>query len=109
VYDGLLYVLYDRGTLSCFDARTGEPVSEKQRLGPTAFTASPWAYGGKVFCLGEDGDTVVVRAGRDFKVLGKNSLDEMALATPAVAGGSLFVRTQSRLYCLRRDEMRGEK
>jgi outer membrane protein assembly factor BamB len=109
VYGDFLYVLYDRGLLSCFDARTGEPVYEKQRLGPGAFTASPWAYGGKVFCLSEDGDTVVVRAGRDFKVLGKNRLDEMALATPALAGGSLFLRTQSKLYCLRQDRTPGPR
>jgi outer membrane protein assembly factor BamB len=102
VYDGLLYVLYDRGSLSCYEAKTGKPVYEKQRLGATAFTASPWAYHGKVFCLSEDGDAFVVRAGRDFKVLGRNRLDEMSLATPATAGGSLFVRTASKLYCLRK-------
>jgi outer membrane protein assembly factor BamB len=100
-YDGFVYVLYDRGFLSCYEAQTGKPVYEKQRLGATAFTASPWAYNGKVFCLSEDGDTFVVRAGRDFKVLGRNRLDEMTLATPATAGGSLFVRTASKLYCLR--------
>jgi outer membrane protein assembly factor BamB len=109
VYDGLLYVLYDRGFLSCYDARTGELVYEKKRLGSGAFTASPWGYGGNVFCLSEDGDTFVIRAGRDFKVLGKNGLDVMTLATPAVAGGSLFVRTQSMLYCLRQGEARPEK
>ncbi len=109
VYDGLLYVLYDRGFLSCYDARTGERVYEKKRLGSGAFTASPWAYGGKIFCLSEDGDTFLIRAGRDFQVLGKNSLDEMALATPAMAGGSLFVRTQSKLYCLRQEEARPAK
>jgi outer membrane protein assembly factor BamB len=102
VYNGLVYVLYDRGMLSCYEAKTGKPVYEKQRLGATAFTASPWAYNGKVFCLSEDGDTFVVRAGRDFKVLGRNRLDDMALATPALAGGSLFVRTASKLYCLRK-------
>ena len=101
VDDGLLYVLYDRGFLSCYEAKTGKPVYETQRVGATAFTASPWAYHGKVFCLSEDGDTFVVRAGRDFKVLGRNRLDEMSLATPAAAGGSLFVRTASQLYCLR--------
>jgi outer membrane protein assembly factor BamB len=101
VHDDLLYVLLDRGFLSCYDARTGEVVYEKERLGPGAFTASPWTYGGKIFCLSEDGDTIVVEAGRKFKVLGKNSLDEMSMATPAMAGGSLFLRTQSSLYCLR--------
>jgi outer membrane protein assembly factor BamB len=89
--------------VSCFDAKTGEPVYEKKRLGggATAFTASPWAYDGKVFCLSEDGVTFVVQAGREFKVLGKNDLGEMCLASPALAGGRLFLRTQSKLYCLR--------
>jgi hypothetical protein len=101
-YGDYLYVLYDRGFLACYEAKTGKPVYDRQRLGPTAFTASPWAYNGKVFCLSEDGETVVVQAGPTFKVLGKNDLGEMCLATPALAGGSLFVRTQTRLYRLRK-------
>jgi outer membrane protein assembly factor BamB len=101
VYGDYLYVLYDRGMLSCYEAKTGKPVYEKQRLGAGAFTASPWAYGGKVFCLSEDGDTFVIQAGRDFKVLGRNRLEEMTLATPALAHGCLFLRTESKLYCLR--------
>jgi hypothetical protein len=52
--------------------------------------------------LSEDGDTFVVQAGPEFKLLGKNSLNEMALATPAVAGGSLILRTQSKLYRIAR-------
>lgn len=101
VYGDYLYILYDRGFLSCYEARTGKRVYERERLGPTAFTASPWAYGGKVFCLSEGGETVVVQAGRTFKVLGRNRLNEMCLASPALAGSSLFLRTQSKLYCLR--------
>jgi outer membrane protein assembly factor BamB len=97
-----LYVLYDRGFLGCYDARTGKEVYARQRLaGASAFTASPWAYGGKVFCLSEDGDTYVIQAGPNFKLLGKNPLDETCLATPALVGGGLLIRTESRLYCLR--------
>jgi outer membrane protein assembly factor BamB len=96
-YGDYLYVLYDMGFLSCYDARTGKALYEKQRLGGQ-FTASPWAYGGKVFCLSEDGDTYVIEAGPKFKRLGKNSLDEMCMATPAALRGSLLVRTLSRLY-----------
>jgi outer membrane protein assembly factor BamB len=108
-YGDYLYVLLDRGTLSCYDARTGEIVYEKERLGSNGFTASPWAYGGKIFCLSEDGVTVVVRAGKEFKILGKNNLDEMSMATPALVGGNLFLRTQSKLYCLRQGGAAGEK
>jgi outer membrane protein assembly factor BamB len=100
VYRGCLYVLHDRGFLACSDPATGKPVYGRQRISTdtATFTASPWAYNGKVFALSEDGDTYVIQAGPEFKVLGRNSLNEMALATPAVARGSVFVRTASKLY-----------
>ncbi len=59
-----------------------------------------------MFLLSEDGDTFVIKAGPTFKVLGKNSLNEMALASPAIAGGSLYIRTQSRLYKIARQVAR---
>ena len=92
--------MLDRGFLLCHDAKTGTQQYGRQRIAPEAgaFTASPWAYNGKVFVLSEDGDTFVIQAGPEFKLVGKNSLNEMALATPAVARGSLFLRTQSWLY-----------
>jgi outer membrane protein assembly factor BamB len=99
VYGDYLYVLYDMGQLSCYDARTGQLLYEKQRLGGQ-FTASPWAYGGKVFCLSEDGVTHVIEAGPKFKLLGKNNLDEMCMATPAAVRGRLLVRTLTTLYCI---------
>jgi outer membrane protein assembly factor BamB len=60
--------------------------------------SAPWAYNGKIFAMSEDGDTFVIQPGPEFKVVGKNSLDEMTLATPVVASGSLIVRTASKLY-----------
>jgi outer membrane protein assembly factor BamB len=100
VYDGLLYVLLDQGSLVAYDARTGEEVYGKQRFtdGRASFSASPWAYDGRVFCLTETGETYVVEAGREFRVLHVNRLDEAALATPAVARDSLIVRTLTKLY-----------
>ncbi len=101
LYRDLLYVLLDRGALSCYDARTGEAKYERQDLpGSGAYTSSPWAYNGRIFCLSEDGETQVVQAGPEFKVLGKNSLGEMCMACPASVGGSLILRTQSTLYRL---------
>jgi outer membrane protein assembly factor BamB len=99
VYGDYHYTLLDRGFLLCHDARSGEPIYDRQRIATGAnFAASPWAYNGKVFLLSEDGDTYVIQAGREFKLLGKNPLNDMAMASPAVARGSLFIRTQSRLY-----------
>jgi outer membrane protein assembly factor BamB len=97
VYGDYVYVLYDLGQLSCYEAKTGKVVYDKERLaGP--FTVSPWGYDGKVFCLNEDGDCQVVKAGPKFEVLRTNSLGEMCMACPAVAGDSLFVRTLTKLY-----------
>ena len=99
-YGNYHYTLLDRGFLLCHDARTGKEVYGRQRISAESggFTASPWAYNGKIFVLSEDGDTFVVQAGPEFKLLGKNSIPEMALATPAVARGSVILRTQSKLY-----------
>jgi outer membrane protein assembly factor BamB len=99
VYGDSLYVLYDRGILGCYDAKTGNEIY-KERIDPkaNAFTSSPWAYDGKIFCLSEDGDTFVIKVGPKFELLGKNSLEEMCMATPAITRRSLIIRTMSKLY-----------
>jgi len=100
VYGDYYYTLFDRGFFTCHDARTGKEIYGRQRIAVDAsgFTTSPWAYNGKIFVMSEDGDTYVIQAGPEFKVLGKNSLGEMTLATPAVSRGSLIIRTASKLY-----------
>ena len=102
VHGDIYYTLLDRGFMTAHDARTGKEIYGRQRItsDASAFTASPWAYNGHIFALSEDGDTYVVQAGPEFKVVGKNSLGEMTLATPAVSRGSVFVRTVNRLYRL---------
>lgn len=104
VYGDHYYTLLDRGFFTCHDARTGREIYGKQRIDPAsgAFTASPWAANGKIFCLSEDGDTYVIEAGAEYKLVGKNSLDEMCMATPAVARGSLLLRTASQIYRISR-------
>jgi outer membrane protein assembly factor BamB len=103
-YDGRVYVLYDRGLVSCYDARTGKLLYDRERLPKGfAFTASPWAAGGRIFCLNEDGVCYVLRAGDAFELLHTNPLtdDDMCMATPALAGDRLLIRTSARLYCVR--------
>ena len=99
VYGDYHYTLLDRGILMVYDARTGVEVYPRKRVtAGTLFTASPWAYNGKIFALSEDGDTFVIKAGDEFELIGKNSLNEMTMATPAIARGSIFLRTASKLY-----------
>jgi hypothetical protein len=104
IYGDYYYTLLDRGFFTCHDAKTGKEIYGKQRIDPSAgaFTASPWAYNGKIFCLSEDGDTFVIQAGAEYKLIGKNSLDELCMSTPAIARGSLVIRTASKLYRIAR-------
>ena len=100
VYGDYFYVLYDRGTVSCYDRRKGKMIYDKQQLAKDAraFTVSPWANDGKLFFLSEDGDTFVVKAGPEFEVLSRNPLNEMCMATPATLRGSAIIRTLTKLY-----------
>ncbi len=104
ISDGRLYVLYDFGMMSCFNAATGDQLVDKERL-PNGFhfTSSPWAYNGKVFFLNEDGLTFVIKSGDKFELVRTNALadDDMCMATPAIAGDRLIIRTAARVYCIR--------
>ncbi|MBI3824055.1 MAG: PQQ-like beta-propeller repeat protein [Planctomycetes bacterium] len=99
-----LFVLFDAGLLSCSNAKTGETIFPRERLntGGGRFYASPWAYNGMLFLLNEDGATWVVEDGPKFNLIRKNSLDDYAWATPAIARGSLFIRTYTKLYRLQK-------
>lgn len=100
LYGDYYFTLMDRGFLTCHDARTGKEVFGKQRIdaAAAAFTASPWAANGKLYLASEDGDTFVVSATGNYRLLGKNSLNEMIMATPAIAGDALYIRTASKVY-----------
>jgi outer membrane protein assembly factor BamB len=104
VYDGRLYVLQDRSLLSCYRASDGQELFSPHRLPEgRAFTSSPWAANGKIFCLSEDGVTFVINAGDQFELSHTNTLaeDDMCMSTPASSGDRLLIRTAARLYCLR--------
>lgn len=103
ILDNRLYGLYDMGLVRCLQANDGKELFGLQRLpNGRAFTSSPWAYGGRVFCLNEDGVTCVLKAGDKFEVLHTNELaeDDMCMATPAIAGNRLLIRTSARVYCI---------
>ncbi len=99
VVGGHYYTLHDQGFLTCHDARSGKEAYGRERIGGS-YTASPWAYNGKLFCLGEDGKTRVVKTGAEYELLGTNDLGEFCLATPAVSQGNLLIRTATKLYCV---------
>lgn len=94
---GLLYSLSDKGILSVFVTETGEQVY-RERLGGN-FSASPTLIGENLYCTNEAGTTFVIRAGRQFEKLAENRLDERTLASLAVAGNTILLRTDTALYC----------
>ncbi|WP_419195107.1 PQQ-binding-like beta-propeller repeat protein [Novipirellula herctigrandis] len=100
VYGNYLYTVYDQGFMTCHNALNGEEVYGKHRFAPKgSFTASPWAYGGKVYCLSENGLTYAIKAGPEFEILATNPLNELCIATPSIVGGKLLIRTQTKIYC----------
>lgn len=102
LYHGGLYTVTEKGIFARYDPATGERTY-RSRVHSEArnFTASPWAYDGKIFVLSEEGDTFVIKAGPEFELLGVNSLDGLSLASPALVGDRLLIRTQSKLYSIR--------
>ena len=103
VVDDTLYILYDRGFMAAYDAKTGNEVYGRKRIpNGRAFTSSPWSYGDKLFCLNEDGVTFVIKTGPKFEILHTNALadDDMGMATPVIVGDKLLVRTSARIYCI---------
>jgi outer membrane protein assembly factor BamB len=101
VYEGKVYCIRDDGNASCLDVKTGE-VHWQERLFSENVKVSPVAGDGKLYFTSGRGNCHVVRASTKFELLAKNELNESTLATPAISDGQLFIRTDARLYCVKR-------
>jgi outer membrane protein assembly factor BamB len=100
LYRGLLYIVNDGGVVTALDPATGTVKGQRRIEGAVdSYYASPVAGDGKVVLVSEAGKVGVLAAGAALDVLAVNDLDDLAYATPAIAGGRLFVRTRSALYC----------
>ena len=103
LYGEYLYLLSDRGIITCLEAKTGKIVYEGGRIPiPATFTASPVAFDGKILLTSEDGDTFVIKAGPKHEVIATNSIAEPVYASPAISDGMIFIRGESNLYCISR-------
>ncbi len=99
-YQGQIYSVTSGGVLKAYEGQTGRKVYE-QRLGTGAYTASPVATGGRVYVTSEEGEVSVIEAGPTFRVLAKNALGEITLATPALVDGTIFFRTRREIVAIR--------
>ncbi|CAN5757394.1 PQQ-binding-like beta-propeller repeat protein [soil metagenome] len=100
-YDGILYVLANNGVLDAYDLDTGKEIY-RQRLPQvgSGFSASPVAADGRIYLSNEDGDIVVVAAGREFRHIATNPIGELLMATPAISNGVMYVRSASSLFAI---------
>jgi outer membrane protein assembly factor BamB len=102
IYKNALYVLNDKGIFSRRNPETGERTYQSRVApGPATFTASLWAYNNHIFALSEEGDTYVVAAEDQYRLVRVNSLDDFSMASPAIVGDRLLIRTQHRLWSIR--------
>jgi outer membrane protein assembly factor BamB len=102
LYDGFLYLLKSNSPiLSVFDAKTGKPHYQLQRLeGLSEVFASPVGAAGRVYITGRDGTTLVIRNGERFEVLATNTLDDGFDASPALVDGDIYMRGYRYLYSI---------
>jgi outer membrane protein assembly factor BamB len=96
--NGHLFFNNEHGVVTCLDANTGNEVWTQRLNGH--FSASPLYAGGRLYFFSEDGPTYVVAAGKEWQLLATNTLDDGFMASPAVAGKSLILRTKTHLYCV---------
>jgi outer membrane protein assembly factor BamB len=97
-YHGLIYMATESGIASCVDASTGK-LLWRERFGGV-FSASPVAAEGRVYLVNEAGEAFVLEAGRELKILARNHLKERTLASPAISGGLILLRTDEHLVAV---------
>jgi outer membrane protein assembly factor BamB len=103
LYDGILYFMKSNNALiSAFDAGTGKPHYQAQRIDtlPSNVFASPVGAAGRIYVLGQDGTAVVLKHGPAFDVLATNKLDDRFDASPALVDGEMYLRGYKNLYCV---------
>jgi outer membrane protein assembly factor BamB len=99
LYDeGLLYIVDDWGIASCLDAKSGKPVWV-HRLDDD-FSSSPVKCGNRIYAANEAGQVFVFESGRSFRLLATNDLGDGIMATPAICGNQILLRTTHKLFCI---------
>ncbi len=97
--DNLVFLWTDKGIVSCIDSADKGKVVWTKRIGGN-YSGSPIRIGDRLYAISQDGDVVVLAAGNEFKQLGKIPLGEQSRATPAVAGGTMYLRTESQIFAV---------
>ncbi|HVA51395.1 MAG TPA: PQQ-binding-like beta-propeller repeat protein [Pirellulales bacterium] len=103
VYRGVLYLVKNGGILTCLDAASGRLLKQLRLPSNEGYYASPVAGDGKVYIASEPGVVTVVNTGSATSTLSSHDFGERTMATPVIAGGDVYLRTEKALYCFARD------
>lgn len=95
-----LYTVKNGGVMTCLNAKTGEAAWQERLPGKAAYYASLIAADGKIYALDEDGKAAVVAAKSTYELLSSNDMGERCMASPAISGGQLFIRSDENLFCI---------
>jgi outer membrane protein assembly factor BamB len=109
-YQGRLYMVQNGGRVTCYEAKTGKPLYQQERLGAEGeYYASPVAANGRVYFCSTGGTVIVIESREDLKVAARNQLPERIVATPAIADNKLYIRTANHLWAFGAEKGRGDQ
>ena len=97
---GYLFALRDGGVMTCLDAKSGDVLWQQRLPARGNYFASPVAGDGKVYVVNDEGEVSVVAAKPVYELIATNSMGERTMASPAISGGHIFIRTDEHLYCV---------
>lgn len=97
-HDGRIYIIKNGGILSCYSAESGKRLYRKRLRATGSYFASPIAVGDRIFFTSVQGEVTVIKSADQLEVIAENDLGERAHATPAIADGTIYVRTMEHLY-----------
>ena len=101
IYGGSVYILGNAGIFDCYALADGQEIYRQRITDPgSGFSASPVASDGKIYLSGEDGEIVVVKAGPKFELLARNDMADPVMATPAISGGIIIIRSQHYVWAI---------
>ncbi|MCK3682986.1 PQQ-binding-like beta-propeller repeat protein [Maribellus sp. YY47] len=99
IVDGKMYMVHDRGMVTCLDAMTGKPVWKEKLKGN--FNASPIYAAGNIYFINVKGDCTIIKPGETFQKVAENSINETVKAIPAFVGDQMILRTKDNLYLIK--------
>ncbi len=105
IFDGRMFLVKAGGISTVFDTKTGLPMRSPQRIGNASnYYASPVSGDGKIYIAAENGVVVVLKNDREYEVLARNDMGDSIIGTPAIAGGTLFLRTRTKVLAISAEE-----